>query len=383
MLTSASANVVIPAAEAAVQLDEAFRATCGRRLHLAPLDLSPELPSLRFGPARISKFSPDELSDLVNVSRLRRLFPDHTFDAQRFAQFHWMVVEEIVPLDQEPDARAMPLLFVNVGDDLGVVEPHKERWPQEFENALFVLLLAPWEDWSEMLDVDWRGFKIRRVYTIDSDIFVRQDAPPSPDTLSWEPDIIDDGRGGTIEDERPVKLRLADRAYAELQNYGDARWLTVEQARQSPLFETPIVHFLLRAFASEGIDEYLAHITTIEAALGLRSDHNRNLRRTPDPHKGLGATRRVGARVAALLGDARFADQYSDLFEVRSEYLHGRTMKAISTTQRVSARRLARRVVEALIGAAVHSPPPSREHFLGSLLDAGVQLVRRNRQVSP
>lgn len=39
-------------------------------------------------------------------------------------------------------------------------------------------------------------------------------------------------------------------------------------AKQSVLFGTPIVHYLVRTFLADGVDEFLAHITTIEAALG-------------------------------------------------------------------------------------------------------------------
>lgn len=381
MLAPRVANLASPPREAAVRLDDAFRTTHGRRLHLAPLDLAPELPSLRFGPAKVSKFLADELRELIDPIRLQRLFPHNVLDLPKFAQFHWMLVEEHVSLDQEPDVRAMPLLFINVGDDLGIIEPHQGRWPRAFEDALFVLLLAPWEDWSEMPDVNWRGFEIRWMHTKDEDIFVRQHAPPLPDTLSWEPYVIEDRHGGMFEDEQPLKLRLADRAYAELQKCDNTRWRIVEEARRSHLFETPIVHFFLRAFASEGIDEFLAHVTTIEAAVGVHSDHDRRLRTKPDPHNGLSATQRVAARMAGLLGNAQAARQYRDLFDVRSAYLHGRTMKPISTPERVAARRLARHAIEALVDAAVHIQPLSRESFLNDMLDRGVKLIGRQSAI--
>jgi hypothetical protein len=65
------------------------------------------------------------------------------FDADRFAEFHWLVVEEAVTLDREPEARAVPVLFMNLNKDLGEIEPHKSRFPLAFEAALFFLLLAP------------------------------------------------------------------------------------------------------------------------------------------------------------------------------------------------------------------------------------------------
>lgn len=141
------------------------------------------------------------------------------------------------------------------------------------------------------------------------------------------------------------------------------------------LFETPIVHFLVRAFLADGVDEFLAHITTIEAALGLRADYQKQFRIAPDRHKGMRATNRMRGRVAGLLGGRPDADQYEHLFEVRSAFLHGRTMTAISTNERVMARSLARRTVEALILATRAGPITSREDFLDGLLDKGAPLI--------
>jgi hypothetical protein len=105
--------------------------------------------------------------------------------------------------------------------------------------------------------------------------------------------------------------------------YMDAHWSAVERARSSPLFTTPVEHFLVRAFLSEGIDEFLAHLTTIEAALGLPDDYP-------------GGTRRLMARIAAFLGDISAANQYDRLFQIRSCYLHGRRMEeAISSEERM------------------------------------------------
>lgn len=113
-------------------------------------------------------------------------------------------------------------------------------------------------------------------------------------------------------------------------------------------------------------------ITTIEAALGLRADYQASFRFAPDRHKSMRATNRMRGRVAGLLGVRRYSDQYETLFNVRSTFLHGRTMAAISTDERLLARSLARQVVEALILATQAGPIASREDFLDGLLDRGL-----------
>lgn len=370
-----TAHLAMPVEEAAKGLDAALRATRARRVHLAPLDLAADLPPLVFGPARVCRLSAKELRGVIDAPRLRRFYPRQDIDAERLSEFHWLIVEEVVVFEQEPEARAVPVLFMDLSQDLGRIEPHKGRFPTALEEALFFLLLAPWESWSTMQEVDWRGFRVPWVYTIDSDIFVRPSSPPSPDTLSWEDRVYDDGDGGTYEEERPVELRLEDYVATELPVWDQSRWTIVEQAKQSVLFETPIAHFLVRAFLAEGVDEFLAHITMIEAALGLRADYQKSFRVAPDRHKGMRATNKMRGRVAGLLGARRYADQYERLFDVRSAFLHGRAMTAISTEERVMARSLAREVVEALILATQTGPISSREDFLDGLLDKGAPLI--------
>ena len=374
-----AAHLALSVDEAAKCLDAALRATHTRRVHLAPLDLVADLPALAFGSARLGRLTTGELRSLVDERRLKRFFQRQDFDAERFSEFHWLIVDEVIPLEREPEAWAIPVLYMDLSQDLGRIEPHKGRFPSAFEDALFFLLLAPWENWSTMKEVDWRGFRVPWVYTSDSDLFVRPNSPPSPDTLSWEDRIYDDGYGGTYEEERPVELHLEDVAATELIGWDQRRWTIVEQAKRTVLFETPIAHFLVRAFLADGVDEFLAHITTIEAALGLRADYDKSCRIARDRHRGMSATKRMRGRLAGLLGDRLYADQYERLFKVRSAFVHGRAMTDISTKEQVMARSLSRRVVEALILATQAGPVPSREDFLNDLLDRGAPLIEPPR----
>jgi len=133
-----------------------------------------------------------------------------------------------------------------------------------------------------------------------------------------------------------------------------------------------VVHFLVRAFLADGIDEVMAHMTAIEAALGLEMDYMRKLRPKPDPHPKPSATERVAARIGAALTDPRAAQDYKELFDLRSRFVHGRAgLNTISTRQPVLARILARRVVCALVGLAAYPARP-RADVLADLLDRGV-----------
>lgn len=131
----------------------------------------------------------------------------------------------------------------------------------------------------------------------------------------------------------------------------------------------------MRAFLSDGIDEVMAHMTAIEAAVGLESDHFHHLRPRPDPHKGVKPMERVAARIAAALGDAGAAESYAALFHIRSTFVHGRGgLQKISSDQRILARKLARRLAAALVEAS-RGPERPRTEVLTELLDRGIRLV--------
>jgi hypothetical protein len=167
-------------------------------------------------------------------------------------------------------------------------------------------------------------------------------------------------------------LPLDGSAKTELQLFNDAAWTEMQAARATSLFETPVVHFLVRAFLADGIDEVMAHMTAIEAALGLEIDHKRKLRPKPDPHPKPSATERVAARIGSALTDAKAAQEYKKLFNLRSEFIHGRAgLQKNSTPQRVLARNLARRVANALVALAAR-PARSRAGVLADLLDQGI-----------
>jgi hypothetical protein len=346
------------AADVALQLKQAFEARSTRRIHLCPLDgAADDLPELRFGPAVVRSLSQSELCRLVGGDRLTRAHPNTAFDAKRFSEFKWLVVEEKSPVDREPGSRAVPFLSFKLNEDFGRIEPHKGRFPKAVEDALFFLLLARWEEWTHPEYPDWRAFNAPWVYTFDEDLFVRPAAPPSPDSLSWGWKSFTDRYGDLVEIKCPTTIDLSEETDVISSVCNRLDWSTVADARESVLFETPITHFFVRAFLSKGIDEFLAHVVTIEAALGAKADSQG------------AATRRVAARVSALLGSNDFGAQYRKLFKIRSNYLHGRSVTAISSTDRVLARTLAREVVSALV--QVVPDVRSRGHYLRALLVQG------------
>lgn len=370
------ASLTIPSPEAAAQsIHQAFQAKAITWIHLCPLNLASPLPPLKFGPAELRQFSKEELSPLFGWDRLLRHYPSTLPSLSDLAQFQWLVVHETRPAEPTAAARALPALeHILSAPDPARIDPHTSRLPAAVERALFFLLLAPWEDWSDMPGIDWRGFTVPWVYSRCDDLFVQPPLPPSARSLSWEPKFAVDRYGEEVEWEAPVELPLRDEASDLPSILSDTAWALLKQALPSPLFETPVAHFLVRAYLSDGIDEFLAHLTLLEAALGTVRDHQPKPK--TDPHKSLKATSRMAARVSALLGSSSDGATYRHLFDLRSAFIHGRPLQPISVEDRIAARRLARRVVQELVGATTSAQTmDTRDAVLDALLDKGASLI--------
>ncbi|VWB83832.1 hypothetical protein [Burkholderia lata] len=363
-ISSNQATLTFDASTATSKIHEAFARRTSRRRYMCPLDLADSLPRISFGSACIDRFSSAELKVMFDAERLSRHFPSIDFEFDRFALFHWLVLEEEVPVDPKRH-RFFPF---DSSSDRSAIEPHSAKYPAVVENAIAFLLLKPWEEWVAYSDLDWRGFQVPWIYTVDDDIFTQPLRPPSPDTLTFGLDFIHDDDGDEIEIERAEYLPL--QSGVGLGSDDDCDWKKWEFASSSALFDTPVVHFLVRAFLSDGIDEFLAHLTVIEAAFGLGSDHANGAKKKPDPRNGFSATACVATRLAAAIGDSGAYEDYSRLFGLRSEFVHGRaSVKPIAGVDRVLARQLARRATQALVNLA--STSDDREQCLGDLFVRG------------
>lgn len=329
--------------EGARMIVESFQLQIVRHRYLCPLDLADTLPAIAFGRASVRRYKAKELGALFGEVRLARFFPRQPLDLTRLAEFQWLVVEEEVPAPLRAGQRALPFLYESMSRDFGAIDPHAGQHPGPVTDAMFGLLLAPWEDWHS-LESDWRAFLIPWIHLASDDLFARPRPVPSADTLTWEPYSHEDRDGEVVEYERPVQIRLWDEAEKHLAGFDNHWWTRIEAALATPLFETPVKHFLVRAAFSDGMDQIMAHMTVIEAALGLHDDFQK---------KGMSPSKRVRKRLEALLGDAKAGADYSDLFKTRSTYVHGRAIPGLISSQRRNlARQLARRVAVALIDAA-------------------------------
>ena len=367
-------HLAMSAQEAGTQLLAAFEATSFRRTHLIPLDLSDTLPKVTFGNSHVGRMSIEELRHHVGYDRLARIHGGGSFDLAGFQQFHWLIVEEQVPVKRGQDGRELYRFHFDASEDHGRIEPHQSQYPKAVEQALFWLALAPWERWVESPQFGWRGFHVPWVYTVDHDLFATLRQPPSPDTLSWEEHLVYNGDGEPVEQTRPIACWLSEDIDAELTAHFNLRGSAIARFDELELLQTPMPHFLTRAYLSNGIDEFLGHLLAIEAGVGLPGDRGRKDSAGKKTVDTRGPSERIVARLAALL-DVPSAESYRELFKARSVFLHGRSMPAIPAHQVILARSLARRVVDALVLANQADPSLERGAFVDALFSHGVQLI--------
>jgi hypothetical protein len=367
----ATENGVVPLPPAPEKVSaaivEAMLATETQLIHLCPLDQADEWPELRFGPCEVRRFGRDQLSALLQSTRLRRHYSNHGFDVEGLSRFSWLVVRESRRLTQPVGSRALPFFYQTLDQPFGAIKPHTRMWPEVVERAVFALLMMPWESMTEYRAIEWRGFRVPWTYTVNTDPFARPALPLRSDSLSWEPDIFDDpNTGEMIELERPVILPLSIDAGQQFSAIGDQRWEAIETALASKIFNALVVHFFVHAFSSEGIDEFLAHIIAIEAALGMVRDHDRRTRPRING-KDISATKRIAHRIAALTGERAKADSFNRLFKLRSDFVHGKSVDLILPIERMMARSLTREVISRLVDAAIAEAGVGREQYLERL----------------
>jgi hypothetical protein len=193
-------------------------------------------------------------------------------------------------------------------------------------------------------------------------------ASPQDTSLNWEPVAYTDVYGETYEEKQPAHYALSDEASGLPAMVNQALWDDWLLARGSPMLAAPVAHFLVRGFLGDHIDEFLAHLVVVEASLGLKADYE--LKPKGGRHNGLRPTERMLRRIDKILGDPVAGQEYRRLFDVRSNYVHGRQMGEISSADLKSARSLARKIAGRLVHiAARDTVAADRDTYLVSLLD--------------
>lgn len=173
-------------------------------------------------------------------------------------------------------------------------------------------------------------------------------------------------------DQQLSKIRLRGRTENVFETIGFPPWQTFCEFLQDIAAKRPIGHFLVRAFMNEGIDELMSQLLAVESALGNAVDFDKD-RRPTFGRKNPGATPRLAWRLAALLDDTAAETEFFRLYNLRSDFIHGREMDPLAEDVLLSARRLAQRCIAGCLSKPHidEARRKSYDAFLDRLLQRG------------
>ncbi|HCU0429573.1 TPA: hypothetical protein OUE92_001730 [Serratia marcescens] len=356
--------------EAAARCYEALMKRHAHHIYLCPLDCAGEIPQIKTANASIRRFSRSELDELLNSLPQQRQPGYAPADTAGLSQFLWLVVSHDEELRVDFAERYW---FWNIHKDTpGTVYPYKYHYPKAVEGAIFLLLLAIWEEWQLNEEYHWRPFDIPWVHTLSDDIFFQQPPIPSSASLTWVPCSYQDENKGWHEYEAPLEYNYSLTSDQLMPFVDTPVFKHLETAITNGLINMAARHQFVKAFRSEGVDEFLAHIVVIDACVGEKSV-NKALEKEL---KELGGTGRLKHRLAGLLNDASVKEKLHVLYEARSNYVHGNTLEKIPGEHILQARTLARKTLNAIIAEACQSPGLTREEFLDNVLRRGWNLMK-------
>ena len=348
--------------ETAARCYEALMKRHVHHIYLCPLDCAGDIPQIKTANASIRRFSRRELDELLNSLPQQRQPGYVPADTTGLSQFLWLVVSH----DEAQCAEfAERYWFWNANKEIpGTVYPYKYHYPEAVEGAIFLLLLAIWEEWQLNEEYHWRPFDIPWVHTLSDDIFWQQPPIPSAASLTLIPYTYQDENTGWHEYEAPYEYNYSLTSDQLMPFVDTPVFERLETAITNGLINVAARHQFVKAFRSDGVDEFLAHIVVIDACVGEKS-MNRSLEKEL---KNLGGTGRLKYRLAGLLNDASVTEKLNDLYRVRSNYVHGNTLEKISGEHILQARILARKTLNAIINEAGQSPGLKRDEFLDDVL---------------
>lgn len=369
LFTSGSPLAATDESETAARCYEALMKHHAQHIYLCPLDCAGDIPQINTANASIRRFSRNELDEMLNSLPQKRQPGYVPADTAALSQFLWLVVRHEEKLQADFAERYW---FWNTNkDNPGTVYPYKHHYPDAVESAIFLLMLATWEEWQLNEEYHWRPFDIPWVHTLSDDIFWQQQPIPSATSLTWVPHGYQDENEGWHEYEAPYGYDYSLTS-DQLMPFVNAQVSShLETAITNGLINVAARHQFVKAFLSNGVDEFLAHIVVIDACVGEISVNKALIK----PLKALGPTGRLKYRLAGLLDDSSVKEVMHVIYKARSDYVHGNTLEKIPGEYIIQARRLARKTLNAIISEAGQSTGLKREEFLDDILRRGRKLI--------
>ncbi|HYR74872.1 MAG TPA: hypothetical protein VEM96_03435 [Pyrinomonadaceae bacterium] len=275
---------------------------------MIPLDL---------GEFSIRKFSKAEL-DLIFENERRRLFyPLSVVDSTRLEAYWCIDITESIPRQTLGEQLAW--------DSTASFAKEISVFPKAIESAVKKLALY---DWQRLLDdgpypnsqdtwelpIGWCRFEIPCVLVLSDDLLSAPHYAPQVPEIDQEPKSVGEPGSDEVVWE-PAYLSLSEdeaaRFTAFIRRLNDVLSRLITHPEW--LFIDIALGFLVKAFFSEGLQQLLWHISTLEALVGEKKE---------------GLTDLLGRRVGCVIGKtkkerAKIQKRFKKLYDFRSDLVHG------------------------------------------------------------
>lgn len=325
---------------------DAFQRTEINEFYLAPLEyVNFAKDSMEFGQFQIKKFTINDLNDILQ-NRINKIFyPSAFIDAEQIEEYWFLCASKSIP------APKIGVIYLEQAEGMDIchVDIEYANYPEEIMPFLKSLSLFDWgADWlkeslktKEIKDIEvgWFRFHIPFIYTINDDLL---DSPNHAPNLSLLPkeDYFDE----SIQDvclRRPSFIYLDNEKtnkFKEFIAHINNLLLSIRTEQNNWQFFDIAINFFIKAFFSNGIDQLLWHITSIESLLGQVDKSTDN----------------IANRMALILGrndkekiiiKNKFKGK-KGLYDFRCRLVHGKTFKEKAYINHLwEARSLSRRII--------------------------------------
>lgn len=302
----------VQADEVFARLQAAFEAKTQTITHYAPIEwVYFGKEAIRFGEFEIRRLSVDEMETIFR-DRIRRVFyPWARVSTAELAGYWFLIAKETAPVDP-PGSTVFRLNFR--------VDPHRPRFSAPIDRALSLLALADWSMRHSTSSgeaggpanfdaLEWTLPQVVPFVVSVSDhllVWPRR----APDTALLNRIDETDPQTGEVYGGPNFQIHWdtaeADAFEALLASTCDTLKGIRPRANEWRFMQVAL-HFLGRAFTSEGIESLLWNMTALDALLG-------------DDKPGLKA--RLSARVGRILGESE-REKCMTLYGIRSDLVHG------------------------------------------------------------
>jgi hypothetical protein len=325
---------------------DAFQRTEINESYFAPLEYIDFAKNyIDFGQFQIRKFGIKELDELFQ-NRLNKIFyPSAFIDAEQIEEYWFICASKSIP------APKIGVIHFEQAEwmDICHVDIEYANYPEEIMPFLKSLSLFDWgADWlkeslktKEIKDIEvgWFRFHIPFIYTINDDLL---DSPNHAPNLSLLPkeEYFDE----SIQDvclRRPSFIYLDNEKtnkFKEFIAHINNLLLSIRTEENNWQFFDIAINFFIKAFFSNGIEQLLWHITSIESLLGQVDKSTDN----------------IANRMALILGrnnkekiiiKNKFKGK-KGLYDFRCRLVHGKTFKSKAYINHLwEARSLSRRII--------------------------------------